>query len=296
MIFEETQRNPNYLQEYEIYLRLEKRLSEQSVDAYVADIKNYWEYQQSGKSTPLKLPHFINSLTDLGVSPSTINRKISSIKGYSKFLEHKKYTSTNPNKEFKAPKIQKVRPDCLSFYEIEKLYRSIELTKKGSKRNLCLIELLYGAGLRISEAIQMKLVQIKWEEGLFLIEGKGKKQRLVPMGSKVLHSLTCYIETERPLFSPQSDTLLLNQRGTSLSRMGAWKIIQKLKVLSGINTHMSPHTFRHSFATHLIEAGADLRAVQELLGHSDITTTQIYTHIDQNYLLEVHQSFHPRNR
>ncbi|MFC1585630.1 tyrosine recombinase [Fibrobacterota bacterium] len=293
-----------YLQEYQAYLSLEKRLSANSVDAYLSDIHNFFTHISSpeGELPPgdawrrPDLNGYIQALTDLGISPATINRGISSLKGYFRYLFENNRIQSNHLPGIQTPKLQRYKPDSLDLSEIQSIYQSIDTTKKGGRRDYCLIDLLYGAGLRISEAVKLRIDRIAFREKLFLIEGKGNKQRVVPVGAKVYATIREYLELERPVLSPSTDTLLVNLRGKSLSRMGAWKIIQKIRTGAEVKKRISPHTFRHSFASHLIEAGADLRSVQELLGHSDISTTQIYTHVDQHYLQEVHRSFHPRNR
>jgi integrase/recombinase XerD len=292
-----------YLSEYRTYLSLEKRLSENSVEAYLSDIGNFFSYvgKDKGRSSPSfnwtsrEINGYIESMGELGISPATINRSISSLKGYIRYLHSQEKISSDPIPGIQTPRIQRYKPDCLTVSEISSVYESIDTSVKGGKRDYCLVDLLYGAGLRISEAINLRLDQIQPREKLLLIEGKGNKHRMVPLGGKVFQSLASYLNTERPLLSPNTDRVLVNLRGRPLSRMGAWKIIQKVSLNADLKKSVSPHTFRHSFATHLIEAGADLRSVQELLGHSDISTTQIYTHVDQQYLQEVHQSFHPRN-
>jgi integrase/recombinase XerD len=206
----------------------------------------------------------------------------------------------DPTQSLQGPRQQRYKPASLSRREMDMLYDYLELgvleERTGAHRDLCLVELLYGLGLRISEAIGLRLDQVNLSEGVVLVQGKGKKQRLVPLGKKVGESISGYLEKAWQAKGKRTDTLLLNRSGTSLSRMGAWKIVQRICGGAEITTPVSPHTFRHTFATHLIEAGADLRSVQEMLGHADISTTQIYTHLDQDYLREVHQSFHPRNR
>jgi len=291
-----------FIEEYEEYLTLEKRLSENTIGSYLGDIANFFEFSPfdskggglDKKAQPLK--KYLKSLEGLGIAPRTINRKLSSLKGFFEYLVSEEEISNNPLTAIRTPKIQKYKPDFLDYHEMDSIYKSIDIEKKGGKRDLCLIELLYGCGLRISEAIGLPMDKIHTDEGLLLIQGKGNKQRLVPMGKKVQASLFSFIKYERPLMSTHCNTLLCNRRGGSLSRMGAWKIVQKIVAGTDIKKKIYPHTFRHTYASHLIDAGADLRAVQELLGHSDISTTQIYTHLNQDYLFEVHTSYHPRNQ
>ena len=291
-----------HLDGYEEYLTLEKRLSSNTIESYLGDISNYFKYQQEIDSTSniaktsTIFKSYFEELSELGVAPRSLSRNISSLKGFYNYLLSEDIIANNPLDEIRAPKIQKYKPGFLDRTETEAIYNSIDLQTKGGKRDFCLIDLLYGAGLRISEAINLSLDKIMKKEGLLLIQGKGNKQRLVPIGKKVQNSIDRFINTERPLFNPSTSNLITNQRGAALSRMGAWKIIQKIAQRADIQKKVYPHTFRHTYASHLIEAGADLRAVQELLGHSDISTTEIYTHLNQDYLFEVHQSFHPRNK
>lgn len=293
---------------YLAHLRLEKRLSPESVAAYLSDLRLF--FRQSGEAGPegaaagleaLALPRlraFLRGLSELGFAPSSISRYLSAVKGYSAWLAEAGLIPEDQARVLKGPKQQRYKPGNLTHAEMDSLYDLLEAAAaQGAApalRDLCLIELLYGLGLRISEAVGLKLDHLNLQEGAALVQGKGSKQRLVPLGGKVTRSLRRYLEAWDG--KGRTDTVLLNRFGRPLSRMGAWKIVQRLCREAGIDTAVSPHTFRHSFATHLIEAGADLRSVQELLGHADIGTTQIYTHLDQDYLREVHKSFHPRNR
>ncbi len=292
----------DYLTAFQAHLAFEKRLSENSIRSYLGDLEKYFfslpkNYSlKDNHSQEKHILHFLSELQELGIAPRSINRYLSSLKGFYTYLVLEKEISKNPLENISGPKIQKYKPDYLERNEMEDIYKSVDSSHKLGARDLCLIELLYGAGLRISEAIGLNLDRLHLNEQLILIEGKGNKQRLVPIGQKAKTSLENYLERFRPLFNPLCDKLLLNKNGKNLSRMGAWKIVQKLALQAGLNKSISPHSFRHSYATHLIEAGADLRSVQELLGHSDISTTEIYTHLDKSYLFEVHQSFHPRNQ
>jgi integrase/recombinase XerD len=287
---------------YTAYLRLEKRLSPESVAAYLSDLRLYFRSMDAGSGLEeLTLPRlraFLRGLADLGFAPSSLSRYLSALKGYSAWLAEAGRLPGDPARVLKGPKQQRYKPASLGHAEVDALYDSLEgRAASGAApalRDLCLIELLYGLGLRVSEAIGLKLDHLNLPEGAALVQGKGNKQRLVPLGGKVTRNLKRWLEAWDG--KGRTDTLLLNRFGRRLSRMGAWKIVQRVCLEAGIATAVSPHTFRHSFATHLIEAGADLRSVQELLGHSDISTTQIYTHLDQDYLREVHKSFHPRNR
>lgn len=293
---------------YLAHLQLERRLSPETVAAYQSDLKLFFRHvmvnagQQPGQEdlTLGKMRAFIRTLVDLGFAGSSISRYISTLKSYAAFLADENYLTGDPTMGLQGPRQQKYKPHSLRRDEIESIYTALENAvigeETGSRRNLVLVELLYGLGLRISEAIGLKLDQVNLPEGVVMVQGKGNKQRLVPLGVKVADSLEEYLRLAWQPKGTSTDTVLLNRFGRPLSRMGAWKIVQRICTEADIQSPVSPHTFRHSFATHLIEAGADLRSVQEMLGHADISTTQIYTHLDQDYLKEVHKSFHPRNK
>lgn len=307
---------------YLAHLRMEKRLSPETVSAYLSDLRLFFRHASgrslarqdgSGKRIVLmpgeqpgleavslpKLRAFIRSLVDLGFAPSSISRYLSTLKSYCAHLADQNLIPRDPTLGLQAPRQQRYKPPSLSRSDLDALYDSLEAAVvrggTGARRDLCMVELLYGLGLRISEATSLKLDQVNLPEGVVMVQGKGKKQRMVPLGRKVADSIRDYLSADWEA-KGRTDTLLLNRFGKPLSRMGAWKIVQRICAEADIRVAVSPHTFRHSFATHLIEAGADLRSVQEMLGHADISTTQIYTHLDQEYLKEVHRSFHPRNR
>lgn len=296
---------------YLAHLRLEKRLSPETVSAYLSDLRLFFRQAAApAKGKPggmagteaMTLPRlrlFVRGLVELGFAPASISRYLSTLKSYSAYLADAGILDDDPIRGLQGPRQQRYKPQSLTRQDIDALYDSLEAAvlreATGARRDLCLVELLYGLGLRISEATGLKLDQVRLQEGVVLVQGKGSKQRLVPLGRKVAESIRRYLETDWEA-KGRTDTLLLNRFGRPLSRMGAWKIVQRICGEAGIRIAVSPHTFRHTFATHLIEAGADLRAVQEMLGHADISTTQIYTHLDQDYLKEVHGSFHPRNR
>ncbi len=298
---------------YQALLQLEKRLSPETVDSYTRDLLLLFRHLAQNNNKPtvkdltaLTLRGFIQGLTDLGIAAASLARYVSSIKSYCQYLIEENLLTEDPTMGLRAPRQQRYKPSSLSHVEMQSIYTHLsELpealqnngeNKIGPARNLCLIELLYGLGLRISEAITLQIDQLHFDEDVVMVQGKGNKQRLVPLGQKVSASLKQYLASERQSLNARDNTLLLNWRGKPLSRMGAWKIVQQICLASDIKTAVSPHTFRHTFATHLIEAGADLRSVQEMLGHTDISTTQIYTHLDQDYLRETHKSFHPRNQ
>lgn len=295
---------------YRAHLLLERRLAENTVTAYLSDLNLCLRQLRPASASedglewlnPGALQEFFTALAGLGFRPATLSRYISSLRGYCEYLRDAGRLGEDPCRAVRIPKAQRYKPHALSHVEIRALYGWVEgraaAGGKNSRRDAALLELLYGLGLRISEAITLPLDSVRFDEDLVLVQGKGNKQRIVPLGAQVRATLRDYVDGERAAAAkPQTATVIVNSRGAPLSRMGAWKIVRRLCADAGLEAEeISPHTFRHTFATHLIEAGADLRAVQELLGHADISTTQIYTHLDQDYLKEVHQSFHPRNR
>ena len=242
------------------------------------------------------LRRFIHSLFDLGLTPVSINRKISSIKALYRYLLRSKTISSNPAEDLELQKVRRKLPLTLSVDEVSAILEAAnESTPLGLRDRVCL-ELLYSSGLRISELLTLKVSDLKMSDGLLSVIGKGNKQRLVPFGNRARHSIEDYLNNGRPdlLRRRSSPLLILNARGGRLSRMGFSKTLRRYRIRSGVKKKVTAHTFRHSFATHLLEGGADLRAVQELLGHADISTTQIYTHVDREYLKEVHRLYHPR--
>jgi integrase/recombinase XerD len=298
---------------FRAHLLLERRLATNTADGYLSDLHICWAALTSGGAsgddpaavlTREKLAALFEDFAGLGLAPATLARYLAALRGYAEFLRDTRRmdAEADPLRGLRLPKAQRYKPRALSAAEVKTLYdqaaEGVAAGTRGARRDLALLELLYGLGLRVSEAVTLPLDALHLDDDVVLVQGKGNKQRLVPLGAKVRASLREWIGVERgTLAKPRCATVLVNSRGTPLSRMGAWNIVRKQCLAAGIDAEtISPHTFRHTFATHLIEAGADLRAVQELLGHADIATTQIYTHLDQDYLREVHQSFHPRNR
>ncbi len=288
---------------FQAYLAFEKRLSPETLKAYRADLRLYaqWLKKEDTHSalTSLTMKRFLSELASMGIAPASLARYASSLRAYCRYLMNEGKLSSDPTIALNTPKQQRYRPETLSHVEIDRFYAGLAQEAKMARplalRDIALVELLYGAGLRVSEAISLSLDQLRLSEGIILVDGKGGKQRQVPLGHKVADSLQQYWVQERPQLKPSCDRILLNRFGRSLSRVGAWKILQGLCLKHDIPLQ-SPHDFRHAFATHLIEGGADLISVQQMLGHADISTTQIYTHLDQAYLREVHQTFHPRNK
>jgi len=231
------------------------------------------------------------------LSGTTAARYFSSIKNFFVYLHQKNYIINNPVERLNAPKISKNLPVVLTIEETNNILNAPDTTKKLGLRDKALLELLYACGIRASEIINLKISNLFFSEEVIRVFGKGAKERIVPVGRSAVSWVEEYLQKSRPLLEKKlksENILFLNNRGTKLSRMGLWKIIDKYVKISGVVKEVHPHTFRHSFATHLLEGGADLRAVQEMLGHSDISTTQIYTHIDRDYIIQVHKDFHPR--
>jgi integrase/recombinase XerD len=269
--------------------------------AYTSDLRQLQAYlkqrnQELVAVTTDDLRRYVHSLHDAGLIPASINRKISSVKAFYRYLLRSKVISSNPAEDLELHKVRRRLPLVLSVHEVNSILESAsERTPLGLRDRTCL-ELLYSSGLRISELLTLKISDLKMDEGIVCVIGKGNKQRFVPFGNRARTAIEDYMSNGRPVLlkARSSPLLIVNARGGRLSRMGFSKILNKYRVRVGIKKRITAHTFRHSFATHLLEGGADLRAVQELLGHADISTTQIYTHIDREYLKEVHRMYHPR--
>jgi integrase/recombinase XerD len=293
-----------YIKGFVQFLKLEKGLSENSIEAYKTDIFKLYQFCQGEnikiESCTLKdLEHFVNGLAEIGLSPGSQARIISGIKSFFKFLVMDDYIKVNPAQLLEAPKLSRKLPDTLSIEEIEQLFEAIDFSKEEGYRNYTMLETLYSCGLRVSELINLQLSNIFWDESFVRVIGKGNKERFVPIGGKALKAIKIYTSEYRVHLNiqpGQEDFVFLNRRGKQLTRVMIFTIIKNLAEIAGIQKNISPHTFRHSFATHLLEGGADLRAIQEMLGHESITTTEIYTHIDRNYLRSVILDHHPRNR
>jgi len=293
-----------YLKSFQTYLQLEKSLSENTIEAYLRDLSKLKRFYQ-GHSFAFtscsveEIQAFIYSIYDLGLSSTTQARIISSLKAFFNFLLLEEAIQSSPMAHISTPKIGRKLPEVLSIEEIELLLKSIDLSRAQGQRNRAIIEVLYGSGVRVSELVNLSLEDIIWEEHILRITGKGDKQRLVPFGSHARKQLTIYLTEVRihQTISPENqDIVFLNRRGKKLTREMIFTITKNLAIKAGIKKKVSPHSFRHSFATHLIEGGADLRVVQDLLGHSSITTTEIYTHISDDFLREQILMFHPRNQ
>ncbi len=288
------------------FLKFEKSFSDNTLDAYVRDIKKL----ESFATTELEdvspqdisyenLQEFIYQLSKKKISERSQARGISSIKAFFKFLLEEEYRDDNPASLLEGPKLGLYLPDTLSMDDIDRIINSIDKKTDIGQRNQCILEVLYGCGLRVSELVDLKISNINFKEGFIIVEGKGEKTRLVPLASSTAEYLQEYIQNVRKKIKvnkKNEDIVFLNTRGTSMSRVIVFIIIKELTQKAGITKSISPHTFRHSFATHLLQNGADLRFIQEMLGHSSITTTQVYTHLKTEELRDVILNFHPRNR
>ena len=292
-----------YKKGFKAYLQLERSLSGNSVEAYMRDIEKLTQYlQQAGTlKTPEQvklndLQDFLKWIGELGMSATSQARIISGIKSFYKYCLIEHISKHDPTTLLEAPKLKKSLPDTLSFDEIENIIAQIDLSKPEGGRNKAMLELLYSCGLRVSELVNLKISQLYFDVGFIRALGKGDKERLIPIGRSAVKYVNIYLKNIRvhiPTKPGNEDIVFLNRRGTKLTRVMIFLIIKELAKKAGIRKTISPHTFRHSFATHLVEGGADLRAVQEMLGHESITTTQIYTHLDREFLRKTLEEFHP---
>ena len=292
------------LKGFTTYLKLERSLSKNTIDAYVHDVAFFQDFltgQEIGvsidKAESEHIRSFLKYIYSLGIADTSQSRIISGLRAFYKFLILENYIQTDPTSVIEMPKTSRKLPDTLSFGEISFLLDHIELNLPEGERNKIMLETLYACGLRVSELVDLRLSNISFDDGFIRVIGKGNKERLIPIGQNTLEKIKNYITTSRstvPKYKEAEDILFLNRRGKKLSRVMVFTIIKNLAFKAGIRKNISPHTFRHSFATHLVERGADLRAVQEMLGHESITTTEIYTHIDRKYLKETILKYHPR--
>ncbi len=291
-----------WLEGFRDYLALEAGHSANTVESYLRDLRRLGEFATSrGVRDPAQLTRqllrdFVYLLKDLGLSPASIRRGVSAIRTYYGFLLGEGRVADDPSDRLETPRRGRVLPDTLSVSEVEALLAATHIDQPLAWRDRALLELAYGAGLRVSELCGLAITDLILTDNLVRIYGKGGKERLVPLGRTVIGAVSVYLHTIRPDLDrgKSRNRVLLNARGEPLSRVGAWGIVKRATERAGITKQVSPHTLRHSFATHLLEGGADLRAVQEMLGHADLSTTQIYTHVDREYLRSVHKQFHPR--
>jgi integrase/recombinase XerD len=290
---------------FQAYLKLEKSLADNSIEAYSRDIEKLYQFAES-KLVKLKpetvtlgdLREFITWASQLGMIPSSQARILSGIKAFYKYMLMEDLIKNDPSELLESPKIRRKLPDTLSYQDINKLIAAIDLSKPEGPRNKAILETLYGSGLRVSELTELKLSNLYLDIEFIKVTGKGNKERLVPIGAEAIKAINIYIDNLRvhlAIKKGEEDIVFLNRRGARLSRQMIFLLIQDLAHAIGLKKTISPHTFRHSFATHLVEGGADLRAVQEMLGHESITTTEIYTHLDREYLKSTISQFHPRS-
>jgi integrase/recombinase XerD len=296
------------IKEFSHYLKLERSLSDNSVEGYVSDVEKLRQFMNlkhkevaPQEVSPKNLRGFLDYVTELGMSAHSQARILSGLKSFFKYLLFEGVIEKDPTALIEGPRLGRKLPDTLSFREIEKLLDAVDLSTPEGGRNRAMLEVLYSSGLRVSELIDLQLNNIYRDSGFLRVTGKGNKERLVPIGRDALKYMEIYLTEIRgksPLKSPKKgfeSFVFLNRNGSKLTRVMVFTIIKNLAQTIGLKKRISPHTFRHSFATHLIEGGADLRAVQEMLGHESITTTEIYTHLDRDYLRQVIQEFHPRS-
>ncbi len=291
------------INDYQLYLKIERGLSQNSIDSYVRDVKKLVLFleEQSLTISPIKIDNdtvqqFIYD-TSKNINARSQSRLISGLRSFFDYLIFEKYRKTNPTDLIESPKIGRKLPDILSIEDIDKIINSIDLSKPQGERNRTILETLYSCGLRVTELITLQISDLFFDEGFIRVIGKGDKQRFVPINVQTQKYINFYIKDIRShIFVKKGfeDTLFLNRRGKQLTRVMIFTIIKNLAIVSGIKKNISPHTFRHSFATHLLERGADLRAIQQMLGHESITTTEIYMHLDRIHLQKVMEQFHPR--
>lgn len=294
-----------YLERYEDYLRFERGLSRTTASAYATDLAQFVAYlEKNGFDSPGRvdahdLREFIYLLKESGRAPSSIRRKISALRSYFGFLQAEGNIESDPSELLEGPKARRQLPTFLTRGEIEVLLAPPDGDDALALRDWTMLEFMYATGVRISELVKLRVRDLDLDEGLVLVKGKGSKERIVPFGRVAREALLLYLNDIRPSLSETgggkaAGTLFLGRRGRPLTRKGAWDIVRRQVTAAGIQKHVTPHTLRHTFATHLLEGGADIAAVQEMLGHADISTTQIYTHLDRSYLSEVHRRYHPR--
>lgn len=291
------------IRKYFDYLRLEKNVSRHTFESYQYDFQKYRSFlvkrrvKAANEVTDSHVKQFVQSLSLQRLSPRTIARICSAVRGFHRFLIAEEEGVDDPTQNLETPKRTKSLPGVLSYDEIESILKQPEVENPLGIRDRAVLETLYATGMRVSELINLKQSSLFFDSQLVLVYGKGSKERLVPIGKSAIYWVQRYQKESRLKLAKRGkseDTVFLNSRGKPLSRMAVWDFVRKYADQAGIEKKVHPHTFRHSFATHLLEGGADLRAVQEMLGHADISTTQIYTHLDREYLKEVHRTFHPR--
>ena len=290
------------IDEFLNYLAVEKGSSLNTLEAYSRDLRRYAVYLRQeelgspGDVDPEHLVAFLGTLKKEGLSATSINRTLAAIRGLYRYLLRSGHIPENPLTKVSLAKVWMRLPDTLSLHEMEELLQKPDDTTPQGLRDKAMFELLYATGLRVSELVTLTVNAVNWQVGCLTATGKGRKERIVPIGKTAIAILRRYMEESRPLLlkEKKTDVLFVNRRGGGLTRQALWKTIRKYALLAGIQKKVHPHTFRHSFATHLLEGGADLRAVQVMLGHADISTTQVYTHVTRERLREIHRKYHPR--
>ena len=293
----------DYINTYKTWLRLEKGLSSNTIEAYLNDLNKLFQFVENEGLHLLRISYsdlqqFVAQLADIGISPRSQARIISGIKSFYRFLLLEGFLQTDPTELLESPKIGMKLPEVLSVEEVNRILDSIDLSAPTGQRNRAMLEVLYSCGLRVSELVRLKYSDIYIDEEFIRVEGKGKKQRLIPISQAAIHEIQNYLYDRRSIKAQKGfeDILFLNQRGKGLSRVMVFYVIKEHVERAGIKKTISPHTFRHSFATHLLEGGANLRAIQLMLGHEKITTTELYTHIDREFLRKEILTHHPRNK
>ena len=291
-----------YLEEFRDYLQFERGVSPRTLEAYGRDLKRLIAYaarigsEDAGRLTANQLREFVYDLKDQGLQATSIRRTLSAVRTYYGFLIAEGHVKADPTEQVEMPRTWRRLPGVLSRDDVEKILEAPQIGDRLYWRDKALLEFAYASGVRVSELATLKLRDVDLEEGVATVFGKGAKERIVPIGRSAQRALDIYMRETRPALARHAGqgTVFLNAQGRPLTRMGVWKILRKHVKRSGVRKRVTPHTLRHCFATHLLEGGADLAAVQEMLGHADISTTQIYTHVDREYLRDVHKRFHPR--
>ena len=294
----------HYIRDYLTMLKVERNLAQNSLESYERDLLQYHDFLESELNIKsilnVTLGHirsYLRTMNDRGLAANSVKRAVSSIRTYHNFLSAEGLMVDNPAQLLDAPKIPQKLPNFLTIQEVDDILSVIPEKAPMAKRDLAIFEMMYSCGLRVTELCDFKTTDILWDSEMIRVSGKGDKQRFVPIGPIARENLKNYLNHERPALTdknPNVAEVFLSRNGRKLTRMMIWILLKKWSEAAGVDKEMSPHTLRHSFATHLLEGGADLRSVQEMLGHSDIATTQIYTHVDKAHLKEVHKTFHPR--
>ncbi|HHY76424.1 MAG TPA: site-specific tyrosine recombinase XerD [Firmicutes bacterium] len=290
------------IQEFIDYLGHEKGLATNTLESYSRDLKQYYGFLSGDSTASLEnasqstIVAYLMHLRKQGKATATIARRLAALKAFYQFLVKENYVATDPTGDLSSPKLERKLPKVLTVSEVERLLNQPDLSTPAGKRDKAMMELLYATGIRVSELVNLNLLDVDLKEGFVRCTGKGSKERVVPMGEIAISALKTYLESARPklVTDPKEKALFVNHHGKRLTRQGFWKIVKKYAAQAQIRKEITPHTLRHSFATHLLENGADIRAVQEMLGHADISTTQIYTHVTKDRLKDVYAKSHPR--